>query len=145
MSTAISPDRSIPSSPKLATVPVDGHDATRPTSTRNPSDAALFTPSSGSDVMSEKRNPLALEAQAGSQGSATPGDVDSQHKEHPLAQMSPVRKNVLLLLFSVAVFVDICNVSGVGVAVAQIAIDINLDLSQVVWVSVAPQRGTIRG
>jgi MFS family permease len=38
------------------------------------------------------------------------------------------------LIFSIASFVDICNVSGVAVAVAQISTDIGLDLSQIVWI-----------
>ncbi|EIW70400.1 hypothetical protein TREMEDRAFT_28441 [Tremella mesenterica DSM 1558] len=54
--------------------------------------------------------------------------------QHPLAQLSNVRKNVLLLVFSIAAFTDICNISGVGVAVAQISVDIHLNISQVVWI-----------
>lgn len=76
--------------------------------------------------------------------------------EHPLAVLSSVRKHVLLLIFSIATFVDVCeypfvavwptsetmadavcigNVSGVAIAVAQIAVDIDLKTSQTVWVS----------
>jgi len=72
---------------------------------------------------------------------------DHDPAQHPLAQLSNVRKHVLLAIFSVANFVDVCefegwmwltgsgNISGVGVAVAQIAGDINLQVSQIVWVS----------
>jgi hypothetical protein len=59
---------------------------------------------------------------------------DSAGHDHPLAQLSQARKNFLLLIFSIASFVDICNVSGVAVAVAQISSDIGLDLSQIVWI-----------
>jgi hypothetical protein len=55
----------------------------------------------------------------------------------PLAQLGQVRKNFLLLIFSIATFVDICNVSGVAVAVSQIARDIDLEISQIVWVSLS--------
>ena len=53
---------------------------------------------------------------------------------HPLAQLSTVRKDVLLAIFSIATFTDICNVSGVAVAVAEISQDIHLAASQVAWV-----------
>lgn len=33
-----------------------------------------------------------------------------------------------------ATFVDICNVSGVAIAVAQIAADTKLEVSQIVWI-----------
>jgi hypothetical protein len=64
-----------------------------------------------------------------------PGASDEAHHQHPLAQLGQARKNFLLLIFSIASFVDVCNVSGVAVAVAQISADIGLDLSQIVWVS----------
>ena len=61
----------------------------------------------------------------------------------PLAQLSQTRKNALLLIFSVAQFIDVCNVSGVTVAVAQISVDIALGPSQVVWVrSLSSTTGT---
>ncbi|WVN85286.1 uncharacterized protein L203_100431 [Cryptococcus depauperatus CBS 7841] len=56
------------------------------------------------------------------------------HSESPLATLSQARKNFLLFIFSVATFVDVCNVSGVAVGVAQISTDIKLDYSQVVWI-----------
>ncbi|RSH87263.1 hypothetical protein EHS25_003172 [Saitozyma podzolica] len=65
--------------------------------------------------------------------STNPHD-DSAAYDHPLAQLGQARKNFLLLIFSIASFVDICNVSGVAVAVAQISTDIGLDLSQIVWI-----------
>ena len=71
-----------------------------------------------------------LEAQ-----SAAPTLVPDEHNS-PLAQLSQTRKNALLLIFSVAQFIDVCNVSGVTVAVAQISVDIALGPSQVVWVRI---------
>jgi hypothetical protein len=62
------------------------------------------------------------------------GNVDHSVHVHPLAQLGNVRKNVLLFIFAIATFVDICNVSGVAVAVAQIAQDTSLEVSQVVWI-----------
>ncbi|WVR05124.1 hypothetical protein IAU60_002136 [Kwoniella sp. DSM 27419] len=62
------------------------------------------------------------------------GSNDAAHHNSPLAALSPARKNFLLLIFSIATFIDICNVSGVGVAVAQIGRDIKLDSSQLVWI-----------
>ena len=58
-----------------------------------------------------------------------------QHGQHPLAQLGNARKNFLLGIFAVAYFVDVCNVSGVGIAVAQIGKDTGLSTSQFVWVS----------
>jgi hypothetical protein len=42
------------------------------------------------------------------------GDLDSDaahldHSVHPLAQLSNIRKNVLLLIFAISTFVDVCN------------------------------------
>ncbi|OCF33013.1 efflux protein EncT [Kwoniella heveanensis BCC8398] len=62
------------------------------------------------------------------------GATDSEHYNHPLAKLGQNRKNFLLFIFSIASFVDICNVSGVAVAVAQISFDIKLELSQIVWI-----------
>lgn len=71
-------------------------------------------------------------------------------EQHALAKLSSVKKHVLLLVFSIATFVDVCefrasgtclhggNVSGVGIAVAKIAVDIQLQVSQIVWVSPSP-------
>ncbi|ORY32785.1 major facilitator superfamily domain-containing protein [Naematelia encephala] len=55
-------------------------------------------------------------------------------EKHPLAQLGTVRKNVLLAIFAVATFVDVCNVSGVAIAVAKIGIDTGLGVSQLVWI-----------
>ncbi|WWD15856.1 hypothetical protein CI109_100280 [Kwoniella shandongensis] len=65
------------------------------------------------------------------------GLSDAEHGESPLAHLGQARKNFLLFIFSVATFVDICNVSGVAVAVAQISFDIKLDTSQIVWIITA--------
>ncbi|WVQ98675.1 hypothetical protein IAU59_005806 [Kwoniella sp. CBS 9459] len=62
------------------------------------------------------------------------GASDAEHAEGALAQLGQARKNFLLFIFSVATFIDICNVSGVAVAVAQISLDIQLDTSQIVWI-----------
>lgn len=54
---------------------------------------------------------------------------------HPLARLGSARKHCLLFIFAVAQFVDICNVSGVGIEVAQLAKSLDLAISQLVWVS----------
>ncbi|WWC89219.1 uncharacterized protein L201_004137 [Kwoniella dendrophila CBS 6074] len=54
--------------------------------------------------------------------------------QHPLAKLSQVRKNCLLFIFSLASFIDICNVSGVLVAVPDISVDIKLGVTQAVWI-----------
>lgn len=62
---------------------------------------------------------------------------------HPLAALSSLKKNTLLLVFCIATFLDICNVSGAGMAVPKIAVDIGLGFSQLTWVSkeAAPKDG----
>ncbi|KAL0250339.1 hypothetical protein I308_102512 [Cryptococcus tetragattii IND107] len=60
--------------------------------------------------------------------------VNVEDAPHILASLGQSRKNLLLLIFSVATFVDVCNVSGVAVAVAQISQDIKLSYSQIVWI-----------
>lgn len=55
--------------------------------------------------------------------------------DHPLAQLSSARKNFLLVVFAIAQFVDVCNVSGIAIEVAQLAGDLGLGDSQLVWVS----------
>ncbi|WWC90079.1 uncharacterized protein L201_005012 [Kwoniella dendrophila CBS 6074] len=62
------------------------------------------------------------------------GASDDEQHDNPLAKLGQARKNFLLFIFSVATFIDICNVSGVAVAVAQISQDIRLDTSQIVWI-----------
>nr|XP_019013488.1 efflux protein EncT [Kwoniella pini CBS 10737]OCF52269.1 efflux protein EncT [Kwoniella pini CBS 10737] len=59
---------------------------------------------------------------------------NNHNHNNSLAKLSQARKNFLLFIFSVATFIDICNVSGVAVAVAQISQDIHLDTSQIVWI-----------
>ncbi|OWZ65584.1 hypothetical protein AYX15_02930 [Cryptococcus neoformans] len=61
-------------------------------------------------------------------------NASHHHSENTLANLGQARKNFLVLIFSIATFVDICNVSGVAVAVAQISTDIKLDYSQIVWI-----------
>ncbi|KAL8292461.1 hypothetical protein RQP46_001073 [Phenoliferia psychrophenolica] len=56
---------------------------------------------------------------------------------HPLASLSQARKNVLLLIFSISIFVDVCSIGGVAVAVADIASDLKLGASQVAWILTA--------
>ncbi|TYJ53578.1 hypothetical protein B9479_005783 [Cryptococcus floricola] len=53
---------------------------------------------------------------------------------HPLAQLSPVKKSVLLFIFALADFIDVGNVSGVAVAVSDITKDIGIQSSQGVWI-----------
>lgn len=49
---------------------------------------------------------------------ALPGNAHSASHDdahvHPLAALGDARKNFLLLIFAVATFVDVCNVSGVA-------------------------------
>ncbi|WVQ78044.1 hypothetical protein IAT38_000125 [Cryptococcus sp. DSM 104549] len=61
---------------------------------------------------------------------------DEGHNDR-LASLGAARKNFLLFIFSVATFVDVCQVSGVAIAVAQISTDIKLDFSQTVWIITA--------
>ncbi|WVQ81118.1 hypothetical protein IAT38_003240 [Cryptococcus sp. DSM 104549] len=63
-----------------------------------------------------------------------PDTPDAELYDHPLAQLSPLRKGVLLFIFALADFLDVCNVSGVAIAVAQISLDIDLETSQAVWI-----------
>jgi hypothetical protein len=65
------------------------------------------------------------------------GSLSDHHDSHahPLAQLSSARKHFLLVIFAISTFVDVCNVSGVAIAVAQIGMDIDLGISQLVWVS----------
>lgn len=51
-------------------------------------------------------------------------DRRQQMEQHPLAQLSSSTKHLLLVIFSIAQFVDVCNVSGVAIAVADISSDI---------------------
>ncbi|WVF72255.1 hypothetical protein IAT40_007067 [Kwoniella sp. CBS 6097] len=62
------------------------------------------------------------------------GASDAEHAQGALAQLGSARKHFLLFIFSIATFIDICNVSGVAIAVAQISMDIKLDTSQIVWI-----------
>lgn len=57
-----------------------------------------------------------------------------EESQHVLAQLSPARNNFLLVIFSIAQFIDVCNVSGVAIAVAQISSAIHLAQSQIVWI-----------
>lgn len=63
-------------------------------------------------------------------------DVHHHAHVHPLARLGDARKNFLLFIFAIATFVDVCNVSGAAVAVAQIGFDTGLGVSQLVWVGV---------
>ncbi|KAL7421600.1 hypothetical protein Q5752_003369 [Cryptotrichosporon argae] len=61
----------------------------------------------------------------------------ADHHAHPLAQLSSGRKHFLLFIFSVASFIDVCQVSGAGVSVAEISADIGLATSQIIWIITA--------
>jgi len=74
---------------------------------------------------------------------AEPGQT--HHEVHPLAALGQGRKMFLLLIFSIASFVDVCNVSGVAVAVAQIGMDTGLGISQLVWVSSVDEESCEKG
>lgn len=63
-----------------------------------------------------------------------PPQLQHTSNEHTLSSLSTFRKTVLLLTFALANFIDVCNVSGVAIAAAQISKDIGLGTSQVVWV-----------
>ena len=107
--------------------------------------AAVVSPNTSSPtlvgpVSSDKPASPTVEAPTSLQDTAVAskleaGAGDAMEQQHILATLGQTRKNFLLLIFSIATFVDICNVSGVAVAVAQIGQDIGLDLSQLVWVS----------
>ncbi|XAO23884.1 hypothetical protein I312_102669 [Cryptococcus bacillisporus CA1280] len=62
-----------------------------------------------------------------------PPQLQDTSNEHTLSSLSTFRKTVLLLTFALANFIDVCNVSGVAIAAAQISKDIGLETSQVVW------------
>ncbi|KIR55690.1 efflux protein EncT [Cryptococcus gattii Ru294] len=62
-----------------------------------------------------------------------PPPLQDTSNEHTLSSLSTFRKTVLLLTFALANFIDVCNVSGVAIAAAQISKDIGLETSQVVW------------
>ena len=59
----------------------------------------------------------------------------NNHDISPLAALGKARKNFLVFIFAVATFVDVCNVSGISIAVADIGQDTGLGVSQLVWVS----------
>ncbi|KAL1410473.1 hypothetical protein Q8F55_004484 [Vanrija albida] len=59
------------------------------------------------------------------------------HSNHPLNQLSSGRKHFLLFIFCLSNFVDVCNVSGVAIATSQIAADIKLAPTQIVWIITA--------
>ncbi|KAK4687340.1 hypothetical protein P7C73_g2775, partial [Tremellales sp. Uapishka_1] len=65
---------------------------------------------------------------------ASRGNGHEAKYNHPLAKLGQSRKNFLLFVFSIASFIDVCNISGVAIAVAQIQSDIGLGLSQIVWI-----------
>ncbi|OWZ51699.1 hypothetical protein C351_03567 [Cryptococcus neoformans c8] len=90
-----------------------------------------FTKNPDAHSAVDKKTPTTsqIEVEKGSQHNGYVQDTS-----HGLASLGQGRKNLLLLIFSVATFVDVCNVSGVAVAVAQISQDINLGYSQIVWI-----------
>lgn len=63
-----------------------------------------------------------------------PPQLQETRSEPTLSSLSTFRKTVLLLTFALANFIDVCNVSGVAIAAAQISQDIGLETSQIVWV-----------
>ncbi|KIR74288.1 efflux protein EncT [Cryptococcus deuterogattii CA1014] len=63
-----------------------------------------------------------------------PPQLQETRSEPTLSSLSTFRKTVLLLTFALANFIDVCNVSGVAIAAAQISQDIGLETSQIVWI-----------
>lgn len=92
-------------------------------SSRHPSDILIGS--------CEKDASLAGEA---STKDENPPQLQETRSEPTLSSLSTFRKTVLLLTFALANFIDVCNVSGVAIAAAQISQDIGLETSQVVWV-----------
>ncbi|KAL8283968.1 hypothetical protein RQP46_005081 [Phenoliferia psychrophenolica] len=63
--------------------------------------------------------------------------LDDDNNSNSLSTLSPSKKSALLAIFCIATFLDVCNVSGVSIAVARISEDIGLGPSQSVWVVTA--------
>lgn len=70
-----------------------------------------------------------------SEGSIDTESNDGSNHEHPLSRLGNARKSLLVVIFCVASFVDVCQLSGVSLAVARISQDIHLPLNQIVWAS----------
>ncbi|TYJ53579.1 hypothetical protein B9479_005784 [Cryptococcus floricola] len=87
-------------------------------------------------LVSLKSSPasLSLSNVAGDNTTNTTQENESPSTQHPLAQLSPLKKSVLLFIFGLADFLDIANVSGVAVAVADITTDISLHSNQGIWI-----------
>ena len=101
---------------------------------KNPSSQSKSKPLTELTVPAMQPNMTDKEAQQESTGHESEESKEG-HAQHPLAQLGNARKNSLLIIFAIASFVDVCNVSGVAVAVAQIGMDTGLKQSQLVWVS----------
>lgn len=89
------------------------------TLTLPPSVASSPPSSSSEDLKQPSKETEGLEAQAQSQSKST-ADADPEAADaaaqaaahaHPLAQLSNLRKHVLLVIFTVATFVDVCEYS----------------------------------
>lgn len=96
------------------------------------------TPTAASPSSSHAKLPKIVTSDAAPEARPAEKAIDPIHAaehDHPLAKLSQNKKHFLLFVFSIAVFLDISNLSGVGVAVAQISADIGLAASQIVWVS----------
>ncbi|AFR92418.2 efflux protein EncT [Cryptococcus neoformans var. grubii H99] len=88
-----------------------------------------------SDIMKESCDKVAsLTGEANTKDENSPPQLQDTQSEHILSDLSTFRKTVLLLTFALANFIDVCNVSGVAIAAAQISQDIGLGTSQVVWI-----------
>ncbi|TYJ57150.1 hypothetical protein B9479_002064 [Cryptococcus floricola] len=87
---------------------------------------------SDDSTLADRPPQLSVEDQE--KGVVKDSNADKETGSDRLASLSQGRKNLLLLIFSIATFVDVCNVSGAAVAVAQISQDIQLGASQVVWI-----------
>lgn len=106
------------------------------------SDPSLAAPLGGTGAITGIGAPIDTEKLSSTAPASIP-DEQRQHEhnehddkyDHPLAKLGSARKHFLLFIFSVASFLDICNVSGAAIAVAQISVDIQIESSQIVWVS----------
>lgn len=69
---------------------------------------------------------------------AEAGQVDTPG--HCLEKLGAARSSLLLVVFAVSHFVDVCNLSGVGLATARLGHDTGLAPSQWIWVRPQPSR-----
>jgi hypothetical protein len=86
------------------------HDHTDPIKMSAPTTVAQSTMSDKEAQQSPKSSQIDPNGLPGN----SPGASHEDAHVHPLAALGDARKNFLLLIFAVATFVDVCNVSGVA-------------------------------